>query len=560
MKRYNHRSLGLVAILLLSLLLAACGSPDSPGEGPQPAAGGDQEATLRIGYIADVNYLQPITAISAVDGRVNAWIHDQLIVINEDGSPEPRLAEDWHTSDDGLTIEFKLRRGVKWHDGEPFTADDVAFTVYTILNPNIRTSLRPHYHALVGFEELTDPDNPAKPEELPRAPVEVVDEHTVRFHLRYPYAPFVAVALNHGIIPRHLLEDDIAAGKDIADLDYSRNPVGLGPFKFVEWRRDDRIVFERFDDYYLGAPSLKNVVFRIIPDRTVITGELEAGGIDFLDGALATMWDHLEGLDQVQGFVGPGLEFSSVNLNNEFELFQDVRVRQALRYAVDMGAIARQFINPRMDPATGPIPPSLWAFNPDLEPYPHDPERARELLAEAGWHPNADGILEKDGRTFSFTIQTFDFARERQQSVVAAQEYWTQIGLDVKVEWLETTVLLDRLNRGEYEAVWVNQPGGIDPDTTFARFRCDNIGGGNTTRYCNPEFDALLDRARVSLDQAERTALYHEALEILAEDQPALWAAYISADYWWSDTYTGFRFTPEDKGVYHFLHEVHLNR
>src|SRR5690606_1810684 len=119
-------------------------------------------------------------------------------------SPEPRLAEDWHTSDDGLTIEFKLRRGVKWHDGEPFTADDVAFTVYTILNPNIRTSLRPHYHALVGFEELTDPDNPAKPEELPRAPVEVVDEHTVRFHLRYPYAPFVAVALNHGIIPRHL--------------------------------------------------------------------------------------------------------------------------------------------------------------------------------------------------------------------------------------------------------------------------------------------------------------------------------------------------------------------
>src|SRR5262249_14182664 len=154
-----------------------------------------------------------------------------------------------------------------------------------------------------------------------------------------------------------------------------------------------------------------------------------------------------------------------------------------------------------------------------------DPNKSKTIFSDLGWKPNANGVLEKEGKTFSFTLETFDFAKERQQASVAAQTYWKNIGVDVKTQWVETTVLLSRLNKGQFQAAWIHIPGFIDPDGTLRRFECSSIDAGNVTRYCNPELDKLVDQAGRSLNQSERKQSYQKVLDILAQDQPALWVA-----------------------------------
>ncbi len=548
----------LIVILLTTLTLSAsaCGqSAAQDDENPEDAKYG---GTLRMGYIADANYLHPIARISAVDNMINSWLHDSLVVIGPDGGVEPRLAREWDISDDGKTITFHLREGVTWHDDTPFTADDVIFTVHTILNPAIRSTIRPQFAALAGFDALTDPEDPAAPGDLDVAPVEKLDELTVQFNLSYPYAPFIPMALSYGLVPRHLLEEDIAAGKDLSETDYALDPVGLGPFKFVEWRRDERIIFERFEDYHGGKPYLDELVYEIIPDRTVISSSLEAGDIDFLWEAMPAAWDQLKSLDHIDYNIGEGLGFSGVFINTEQPNLGNTTVRQALRYALDMETIIKEFLGEGMTMATGPIPPSLWAYNPDIEPYDFDPERAEELFAEAGWTRDGNGPMQKDGETFSLLIETFDFARERQQACVAAQDHWSKLGLDIETQWVETTVLLDRYNQGDYEAAWVNTTGFIDPAGTLSRFESANIDAGNTTRFKNAELDGILEEAAALIKQEERKPLYQEALSILHEEQPVLWAGYLPDDFWFNKKLEGFVFTPLSTGAFTYLHEVYF--
>ncbi len=548
-----------IMVILLAMALSGCGPADDPADDEEPddpRYGG----TITIGYISDVNYLNPIPRISAVDNMVNAWLHDSLVVIGPDGDPQPRLAEDWDVSEDAQTITFHLKEDVKWHDGNPFTAADVEFTVYTILNPNVESTIRPHMASLQGFAALTDSDGPASPDDLDVRPVEVIDDHTIQFNLSRPDATFIPMALSRGIIPRHLLEDDIAAGKDLSETDYTLEPVGLGPFQFVEWSRDERIVFERFDDYHEGRPFLERIVYEIIPDRSVASANLETGDIDFLWEAAPAAWSGLMDLDQIDHDISDGLGLSGVFLNTEEPPFDDRRVRQAMRYALDMEAIVGEYLGDGMSLASGPIPPNIWAHNPDIEPYPYDPTRAEELLAEAGWTPDSDGVMQKDGEPLAFQIETFDFATERQEASIAAQEFWADLGLEVDTRWVETTVLLERYNSGDYEAAWVNPTGDIDPAGTFGRFHSDNIDSGNTTRFSHSELDGILDEARQLTEQEERRPLYWEALEILHDEQPVLWAGYIPNDYWFNEDLTGFVVTPESEGLFKHLHLVYFDR
>ena len=232
----GHR---IAVSLLLSLALAlGLGAP------PDAAAAGKD---FVIGFLGDATSLNPVIA---TDGQsyIAEWpIYDSLVELDEKLGVKPLLAESWEVSRDGLTYTFKLKKGVKWHDGKPFTAKDVAFTFYSVLDPKVTTPHRGYFDALVGFPELTNKDNPKKPEELAQRPIEVLDDHTIRFRLRYPYGAFLAVLVNPraGIVPEHVLK-----GQDLNTTEFNRKPIGTGPFKFVEWKRGERIVLEANPDYH----------------------------------------------------------------------------------------------------------------------------------------------------------------------------------------------------------------------------------------------------------------------------------------------------------------------
>ena len=233
-----------------------------------------------IGFLGDATSLNPVIA---TDGQsyIAEWpIYDSLVELDEKLGVKPLLAESWEVSRDGLTYTFKLKKGVKWHDGKPFTARDVAFTFYSVLDPKVTTPHRGYFDALVGFPELTNKDNPKKPEELAQKPIEVLDDYTIRFRLRYPYGAFLAVLVNPraGIVPEHILK-----GQDLNTTEFNRKPIGTGPFKFVEWKRGERIVLEANPDYHAGRPALDRLIYRVIPDAVVLLQELRAGGVDFIE-------------------------------------------------------------------------------------------------------------------------------------------------------------------------------------------------------------------------------------------------------------------------------------
>jgi len=532
------------AVLFLALTLVA-GQVD-PTLGQQRPRGG----VLRIGSIADAVYLNPVIEISGRDWDINAFIYDQLVVIGPDGLPKPRLAERWETSKDGKAVTLYLRKNVKWHDGKPFTAHDVEFTAMTSLNPKVPSIKRPRWAALVGYDELTRRENPVPYESLQQKPIQVINDHTIRFHLAYAYAPFVPIALEQAMVPKHLLEAEVKSGADLLKSQFNQRPVGTGPFKLTEWRRDERMVLEANADYWMGRPRLDRILYRIVPDRTVLGTELETGNIDFMHDVNFEMMERLRTNPRFVVDAQNGLSWWGIIYNTEHPLFQDKRVRKAFQHAVDMPRIVREFWTRDWRAATGPISPSVWGHNPALQPYAFDPERAKRLLEEAGWRPGPDGRLMKDGRPFTFTIKTFDFARERQQASIAVQAALRSLGIDARTEFLSSPVLLRQAEAGQFEMAFIAYSGFVDPDGTLIRWECRNVNAGNISRYCNRELDAMITRARQETRARERRVMYQRIQEVLHDELPVMWSTWGVDVKVWDRRFKGFVVTPDSRGVF----------
>src|SRR6266568_1949344 len=314
MRHHGHRRV-LVSLLVVLLGFAA----------PCPARAAGKE--MVIGFLGDATSLNPLVA---TDGQsyIAEWpMFDSLVELDQSLGVRPLLAASWEVSKDGLTYTFTLKKGVKWHDGKPFTARDVAFTFYSVLDPKVTTPHRAYFDALVGFPELTAKENPKKPEELAVRPIEVVDDHTVRFRLRYPSGSFLAVLVNPraGIVPEHLLK-----GADLNTAEFNRRPIGTGPFKLVEWRRGERLVMEANDQYHGGRPALDRLIFRIIPDSVVLLQDLRAGGVDFIENPPLTEVARLKQTPSLKVLVADNTSYTYFGWRQDLAPFTDVRVRRAL--------------------------------------------------------------------------------------------------------------------------------------------------------------------------------------------------------------------------------------
>lgn len=463
-----------------------------------------QRITLPIVDDPLFNQLHPNAYVESV--MVNRVLFNGLVKQGKDLDTAPDLAESWETSSDGLTWTFHLRDDVRWHDGEPFTADDVVFTFEeVILNPNVGAN---NANVYADVEDVV-----------------AVDERTVEFHLTIPFASLgVNLAYNTPILPAHVLR-----GTDVMNNNTfnRRSPVGTGAFKLAEYMPGQRVVLERNDDYFLGAPQLDEVVYEIIPDPNSQLARLLAGELDMMiiDNPITTQ--RLRNNNRLEIITSNQLNYYWAGPNLSRSPFDRKEFRQALSFAIDRQAMIDNILLGFATPATGPISPVLQAFyTDDVATYGYNPERARDLLGEAGFTFDSSGNALLDGEAFSFTI-TYPNIQVFGQVATLMQQYLRDIGIRTELQGLEfNSFVSEALVPRDFDLLlgwWVTPP---DPDVFPYYHSSAADGGNNATMYRSEEADALLERGRETSDPQERAAIYRDLQRLLAEELPMIYLWY----------------------------------
>jgi len=466
-----------------------------------PALAQTPPGVLVVGQIAEPKSLDPAAVTAVNDFRILVNLYDGLVRF-QDGTleVEPSLASDWEISEDGTEYTFTLREDVTFHDGTPFDAEAVKFNFDRMLDEDHPYHDTGPFPLAFFFSAIQE--------------TEVVDDTTVRLHLDEPYAPL----LSNLAYPTGLMVSPAAVAEH--GEDFGRNPVGTGAFRFAEWDSNTRVVVEKNPDYWNGAPPLEAVVFRPITDGNTRVTEMLAGGLDLM---VEVPPDSLGVFREDPAFTvyeqaGPHLWF--LILNTREAPFDDKRARQAVNYAIDKIALVDNVLSGTATVATGPIPAAFeWAYNEELEPYPYDPDKARELLREAG----------AEGAEITFYVTEGGSGMlDPIPMGTAIQADLEAVGLDVSIETYEWNTFLGLVNPGlegkadMAQMAWMTN----DPDTLpFLALRSEampDAGGFNSGYYSNPEVDALLEQARRGTDQSERARLYREMQAIVFEDAP--WA------------------------------------
>ena len=508
-------------IVLLAALAALAGC-SKPGGGPEGGSPGAQEAAARpdrgnrfiVGLQQEPDKLNSMLNAMVTGTYINQTIHGYFAKFDENMVLVPELIEEIPTlenggvSADGLRYEYHLRKGVRWHDGTPFTAADVVFTSEALLDE------RHGIESRLPWDRVKDLETP--------------DEHTVVFHLREPYAPFVTELLvTSHLMPKHLLAD--AVGLEFGNHPWHRAPVGLGPFQFKEWRPGSSITVERNDDYFRGPPGLDEIEFRFIPDTNTLLLELQAGGIDLLNSVETDKHERADALPGIRVTVTPSLMWEHLDMNMSDPLLADRRVRQAIQLAIDREQIAEGIYGGLWEPAHGDVHPDLPWFNPKVdEIVRHDPEAAKRLLDEAGWMPGSDGIRRKDGEPLRIQISTTASRQLRVLTEEVLQQQLRQVGIDLAIQNYQSTVLFAPfesngvLKRGKFQLgmyAWITSP---DPNkyTLYHSSQIPPPSGQNHPRWNNARVDELLEAGLSAVDPAKRKAIYDEIQVILAEDVP----------------------------------------
>ncbi len=457
--------------------------------------------TIIVGSIGEPSILIPMLASDSASHEVAGLIFNGLIKFNKDLSITGDLAKSWEVSKDGLTITFHLRHDVKWQDGVPFTSADVMFGYRTIIEPRTPTAYKEDY---LQVKEATAPD-----------------PYTFRVMYEKPFAPALTSWGDLVVLPEHILK-----GKDITKTPFGRKPIGTGPFRFVEWKAGDRVILEANPDYFEGRPYLDRYVYKIIPDQAAMFLEAQALNIDWI-GLTPLQFKRQTNtpffMKNFRKYRYPTFAYTYLGFNLKDPRFADKRVRKAIAYGIDKEEILEGVLFGLGSIATGPYVPNTWPYNPNVKRYRYDPERARRLLKEAGWRDtDGDGILDKDGRPFEFTILTNQGNSSRIKTATIIQWRLRKIGIKVKIRTVEwATFINEFVDKRRFEAIILGWSIGLDPDQ-YDIWHSSKTGEKefNFVSYKNPEVDQLLEKGRRTFDIEERKRYYFRMQEILADDLP----------------------------------------
>ena len=506
----RRKFLGLTGTAVLGTVITSCApvpvavpttqqAPAAPAKPAEPVSGGSWKY-----HLSGEPVFNPVIAPGRESNYPCALLFNQLCRPDKDTlKPSPDLATKWEAAPDGLSWTFTLRQGVKWHDGKPFSADDVKFTFDSILDPKTNTRLR------ADLSYINE--------------VQVVDPGTVRFLLKQPFAALpVFMGYCAGIVPKHLL-----AGQDInTAAEFNKKaPVGTGPFKFKEYVSGSHVTLVANPEYFRGRPKLDSITLKILADQNTIAAQLNTEELSF--GIVEpAVWKAFEGNANLELFTANINSWWHVSPNLTKPLFQDKRVRQAVAYGIDRQAISNAVGMGKLVPAAGPIPAFLgdW-YNPNVKPYPYDLEKAKKLLAEAGWTPGPDGILRKDGQPLKFV---FSWGRVvgRDDVGTLVHQYLKKLGMDVTAESVEWSAYMARFQSRDFEVCLDRWQAPYDPDVYSFFHTTAAKGGKNATQASNPEIDKLLEQGRAEGNEAKRKEIYFRLQEVLAEELPTIFMLY----------------------------------
>lgn len=463
----------------------------------------DRNKTVIIGVLSDPATLNPLVATTTEERDIIERIFLKLLDEEDDFlNFRPRLAKSWKFSEDGLSIQFELRNDVKWADGTPCTAHDVRFTW------QLQTDTTIAWPSQNLKDRISN--------------VEVIDDHTVRFHFtqRYPYQ--LMDANDGAIVPKHLLEQ--VPRDQFAVHPFGRRPVGNGPFKLKEWVSSQYIELVPNPDYYEeGKPHLERVVFRIVPDELSLLTQLKAGEIDCLEAippdAVAELNKNYKDI-QIYKYPSRGLTYIAWNLRDP--LFEDREVRRALTMAIDRKAIIETLMNGMAIECKSPMSPLIWAYDATIEPLPFDPEEAKQMLRGRGWSDtDADGILDKNGKPFEFEMITNHSNQLRVDIMTMAEAYLKRIGVKVNVRPLDWNHFIDKVKVSDFSSCVLGWGLGTKADLSEQwHSRASRPGGYNRVYYNKAEVDSLIDLARNSMDPETARDLWYRCQSIIYEDQP----------------------------------------
>lgn len=456
---------------------------------------------LVVGQVAEPKSLDPQVVTAVNDFRILMNIYDGLVRYR-DGSldVEPALAKSWEISDDGTVYTFHLRKDVKFHDGTPFNAQAVKFTFARMLNKD-----HPYYDT--GPFPLAFFFDPIKR-------VEVVDDYTVRFHLKAPYAPFLAMLA----YPTGLIVSPTAV-KKYGDT-FGHHPVGTGPFKFVNWVSNRKVVLKRNENYWDGAPKLKAVVFRPVTNGNARVTAMLSGNLDVVVEVPPDSVDifRKDNHFRVYQQAGPHVWFLILNMREG--PFSDHRVRLAVNYAINKKALVKNVLQGTATVADSPIAPAFgWAYNESLDPYPYNPEKARKLIEEAGYKGADITFFVTEGGSGMLSPVTM---------ATAIQANLKAVGLNVHIKTFEWNTYLAKVNGGlegkadMAEMAWMTNAPLTLPYLTLRTTAFPDKGGFNSGYYSNPKVDKLLNKAQRTVNQDKRAKLLKKMQGIVYEDAP--WA------------------------------------
>lgn len=463
----------------------------------------DYGDALVIGSIADASILIPMIATDVMSHEVAEHIFLGVVKYGPDLKIIGDIAERFEISPDQKTITFYLKKGVKWEDGVEVTAEDVYFGFKLITSPEIPSPYASDFLEVKDFK--------------------IIDPYTFKVTYKKPFALALPSWGNIVVLPKHILE-----GKS---LDYLRNvfgrkPIGNGPFKFEKWKTQQEIVLKYNPLYYKGRPYLNYIIYRIIPDPTTLFMELKSGGIDWIS-LTPLQYLKLQRESKLKRkfniYKYSSFSFTYIGYNLKHPLFKDKKVRKALCYAINKEEVVKGALLGQGIPAYGPYKPDTWFYNKKIEKScPYNPQKALELLYEAGFKKGKKGILEKDGRPFEFTLLVNQGNLSRLLAAQIIQRQLSQIGIKVNIRVMEWTTLIHQfIDTRRFEAVILGWTTGPDPDL-YDIFHCSKIKspGLNFVSYCNPELDKLLEEGRYTLNKEKRKKIYYKVQEVLAEDQP----------------------------------------
>lgn len=508
--------LRLAVVTTAALALCAC-SKAGVTSGPSDE--------LRLALNINPTQLNPILPQNSNENFVDGLIFDLLVTQDANRHQVPDLAAVVPTvanggiSKDGLTITYHLRHNVKWHDGVPFTSKDVKFSWQAVMNPANNAVER------TGYDQVASVDTP--------------DDYTAVFHMKRVFAPAVDTIFGESdepfrILPAHLL----AQYPNLNQVPFNAAPVGTGPYKFARWQRGDRIVLTANANYFRGAPKTRTLTLLIISDDQTEEAQLKAHEIDLALELPATVYRDLAGAPNVVRQLALAPVYNSIDFNLTRAPLNDVRVRRALVYAIDRAGITHDDTYGTGTQAIADLGPYYWAYDPALKPLPYDPETAKKLLDDAGWHAGSDGIRTKNGERLSLQLAYGQGNSISRNIVAQVQQMLRKVGVDVQGKSYDYATLYavaesgGIFNGGKFDLALYSWISGADPDDS-SQWTCAAVppAGNNITHYCSPEMEAAQRLALSTFDRGVRTKAYHTIESLLLRDAPAAFMYYRSLVY-----------------------------